>query len=227
MRNASRSYSPCPAINVVAFRAQSLKFWMKRSLQLRESEKEFAASLEPTVAEVLSGKKLLLWKEMLEAIKYQDMGVTDEFYQGTLLTGPTEITGLWPKKFTPATLTESDIRTQAKLQRKGLSYGQVVFFNDEIAQAVWSQSLDEVEKGELEGPFELCDIPEDYPLSRRFGVVQNSKIRCVDDFSWSGVNAASQPLESPKPHTLDVVAGMMCAVMDEGPHADNWLATEF
>ena len=211
----------------VSFRAQALKFWMKRSLQLRESEKTFGESLEPTVAEVLSGKKILLWKEMLGAIQYEDMGVTEEFCNGTLLTGPTEITGLWPKQFTPATLTESDIRTQAKLQRQGITYGQVVFFNEEIAQAVWSQSLDEVSKGELEGPFDLWEVPEDFPLSRRFGVVQNSKIRCVDDFSWSGVNAASQPLESPKPHTLDVVAGMICKVMQQGPYSYNWLTRSF
>ena len=60
----------------VSFRAQALKFWVKRSLQLRESEKTFGESLEPTVAEVLSGKKILLWKEMLDAIQYEDMGVT-------------------------------------------------------------------------------------------------------------------------------------------------------
>jgi len=71
-----------------------------------------------------------------------------------------------------------------------------MFFDEEIAHAVWSQTLDEVEKGETEGPIELVDVPE----HRRFGVKQNDKIRCVDDFTWSGIN----PAESPKPHTLDV-----------------------
>lgn len=31
----------------------------------------------------------------------------------------------------------------------------------------------------------------------------------------------------PKPHTLDVVAGMMCAVMGKGPHVQPWLARSF
>ena len=49
----------------------------------------------------------------------------------------------------------------------------------------------------------------------------------MDDFSWPGINAASQPRESPKPHTLDVVAAMISAVMchAEGGHA--WLSRSF
>lgn len=74
---------------------------------------------------------------------------------------------------------------------------------------MWQQTLDEVTKGELEGPLPLAEIPSDIPLSKRFGVEQGGKIRCVDDFSASGINATAQPLESPKPHTLDVVAGML------------------
>jgi hypothetical protein len=41
------------------------------------------------------------------------------------------------------------------------------------------------------------------------------------------MNAAAQPTESPKPHTLDVVAGMMSAMMQNGPHDKPWLARSF
>ena len=46
-------------------------------------------------------------------------------------------------------------------------------------------------------------------------IEQALKIRYVDDFSWSGINSAAQPLESPKLHTIDVIAGMMTAVMGQ------------
>ena len=164
---------------------------------------------------------------MLQSINYNDMGVVDEFCAGSKLTGQTDLTNLWPSKVTPATMTEGELRSQAKLQRDGLSYGQVVFFDSEIAHSVWDQTLQEVTRGEAEGPFDLNEVPPHFPLSRRFGVEQSGKIRCVDDFSWSGINAASQPRESPKPHTLDVVAAMISAVMchAEGGHA--WLARSF
>ena len=62
----------------------------------------------------------------------------------------------------------------------------------------------------VEGPFDLSTIPPDpdMPVSKRFGVVQGSKVRCVDDFTGSSVNLAVQSCESPRPHTLDVVAGL-------------------
>ena len=49
----------------VKHRANALKHWMRRSLELREDEKKFVAGLHPSVTEVLKGKRLLLWKEML------------------------------------------------------------------------------------------------------------------------------------------------------------------
>ena len=211
----------------MAHRAQALKYWLRRSLQLKRQEEELAQTLEPGVAEVLQGKRILVWKEMLQSINYSDMGVVDEFRAGSKLTGQTDLTNLWPSKITPATMTERELHAQARLQRDGLSFGQVVFFDSEIAHSVWDQTLQEVSRGEAEGPFDLSEVPSHFPPCRRFGVKQSGKIRCVDDFSWPGINAASQPRESPKPHTLDVVAAMISAVMchAEGGHA--WLSRSF
>ena len=63
---------------------------------------------------MLKGKRLLLWKEMLQSIGYSDMGVCDEFFSRTHLNGQTDWTGLWPSKVTPATLTEPDLHAQAR-----------------------------------------------------------------------------------------------------------------
>ena len=215
-----------PVHERVRYRATALKRWMRRSLELRKDEQDFAAKLHPSVGEVLKGKKLL-WKEMLESINYSDVGVCEEFFNGTNLTGQTDRTGLWPSKVTPATMTEADLMEQARLQRASLTYEQVVFFDDQIAMAVWSQTLEEVAKGEAEGPFSLESIPAEYPLSRRFGVQQSGKIRCVDDFTWSGINGASQTMESPKPHTVDVIAAMVMALMKASDASQTWLARSF
>ena len=45
---------------------------------------------EPTVAEVIKGKRIILWKEMLQAIQYSDVGVVDEFVK---------CSGLPPRRF--------------------------------------------------------------------------------------------------------------------------------
>ena len=70
-------------------------------------------------------------------------------------------------------MTEGELERQAQLQRTGLEYRQVVFFEESIAQSVWEQTMDEVARGELEGPFAIADVPATCPLSRRFGVQQN------------------------------------------------------
>ena len=76
---------------------------MPRSYQLSTAEAKFHAGLHPNVESVLKGKRLLLLKEMIEAIKYEDASVSDEFIQGSMLIGPAPVSGLWPLKFTPAT----------------------------------------------------------------------------------------------------------------------------
>ena len=211
----------------VAARASALKFWLRTSPELRTVETEIHAKLDSGVEEVVRGKRIALWKEMLESIGYSDLGVVDEFCSGATLTGPTCPTGLWPKQFTPATLTEEELQQQATVQRRHLTYSQVVFFGEEIARSVWKQTLDEVAKGELEGPLALDDIPLNGPLSKSLGVEQGGKVRCVDDFSASGVNATAQPLESPKPHTLDVVAGMISTVMKFDGSGEKWNIRSF
>ena len=208
-------------------RARTLKHWLRRSIELRKDEKSVHESLHADVARVLHGKKILLWEEMLSAINYEDMGVVEEFKTGTMLTGCAPITGLWPTRFTPATATEDDVRAMAKVQRQTLSYKSVVFFEKEIAESVWGQTMDEVSRGELEGPMEIASIPDHIPLSKRFGVKQGQKTRCVDDFSASGVNSASQVSESPKPHTLDVVGGMLASVMAHQSKPTQWMIRGF
>ena len=80
------------------------------------------AILEPGVAEVLQGQRFLVWKEMLQSINYSDMCVVDEFCAGSKLTGQTELTNLWPSKVTPATMTEGELHSQAKLSCKGMAF---------------------------------------------------------------------------------------------------------
>ena len=220
-------YFSMNVLDRMKMRIDKLKFWMRRMLDLRSDEKALHKSLHPEVEAVLHRKRILVWEEMLKSIDYSDMGVVREFRCGAALTGATEETGLWPKKFTPATLTPSDLHESAQRQRSALTYEQVVFYSEDIAAAVWSQTMDEVAKGDIVGPFELDEVPKNCPLSKRFGIRQGGKIRCVDDFSASGVNAAAQPMESPKPHTLDVLAGLLSALLQPGDNSSRWMARSF
>ena len=162
------------------------------------------SKMHQDVRQVLADKNVMLWNEMLIAINYEDMGVVDEFMHGSSLVGAAPSTGLWPAKFTPATMFVHELYDIA---RRGRAQGvQAIEMDDDMLQSVWTQTLAEVEAGFLIGPIELVNIPAHIPLSKRFGVKQGAKTRCVDDFSRSGVNSCAQVSESPKPYTIDILA---------------------
>ena len=56
--------------------------------------------------------------------------------------------------------------------------------------------MEEVDAGTLIGPIGLSDVPLDHPLSKRFGIMQGQKVRCIE-FSRSSVNSCVQSCESP------------------------------
>ena len=55
---------------------------------------------------------------MLQSIDYEDMGVVEEFASGSTLVGEAEATNLWPKRFSPATMTISELRDNACKERQ-------------------------------------------------------------------------------------------------------------
>ena len=87
---------------------------------------------------------------------------------------------------------------------------------------MWEQTLAEVQSGFLIGPIELDQVPHHIPLSKRFGIKEGAKTRCVDDFSRSGKNSCAQVSESPKPHTVDIIASLGLLLMRHGPAGASW-----
>ena len=126
-------------------------------------------------------------------------------------------------------MTESDLFELSSRDRPLLGTSSFGNMDRQVAQTVLDQTIQEVQTGALEGPFSLESIPTHFPLSKLFGVQQGEKVRNVDDFSLSGVNACAQTGESPKPHTLDVVASLCSALMSSnaGTSSNRWKCRSF
>lgn len=93
--------------------------------------------------------------------------------------------------------------------------------DDNIDAFVWSKTLEEVERGWLLGPLQRCEVPDDQPISRRFGFRQKQgKIRLIDDYTESGANTHVTLVESPVLlHTIDVACAVLSlwfGMCDEG-----------
>ena len=167
----------------VAKRAENAKYWLAKASSLAAEEKQLKSKLHPSVCKVLSPKRIVLWREMLKAYNYHDLGVVDELVNGTKLTGNIPPCGLWSAKFSPSTVTEEELSSLARRQRPLVQHSAIISDDEEVNSSVWQQTLEEVQSGLAEGPFDLEVIPSSSPISRRFGIRQNGKIRCVDDFT--------------------------------------------
>ena len=69
--------------------------------------------------------------------------------------------------------------------------------------------MKEVTKGYLLGPISESQLPPGATLTRRFAVRQKNKIRPIDDYRASMVNASVTQTESVTVHTVDHIAAMM------------------
>ena len=162
-----------------------------------------------------------------EAVENPDMGVVDEMKNGTELVGCIAKTGIRPTKFQPASVGLDELRDIACRERNSLAAQFTGLCDGDIGDQVWQKTLQEVETGALVGPIPLDQVPPEYPLSRRFGIRQGAKVRCVDDFSRSSVNSSVQSCESPKPHTLDVFAALCVHLMSELEEGEQWYGRTF
>ena len=103
----------------------------------------------------------------------------------------------------PADLVSATARAREALK---LSLGSS---GDEVHDIrLWEKTMEEVSKGWLIGPYAWEDLGDHDVVSHRFPLVQGSKLRPIDDYSRSGVNACVTTLEQPTVDSVDVAACM-------------------
>ena len=80
----------------MSYRVGKLGFWLKRLESLRADEKILKSQMDSEVASILGKENILLWECMFKAVDYPDLGVVEEFKQGSELLDCVIKTGLWP-----------------------------------------------------------------------------------------------------------------------------------
>ena len=73
--------------DVTLLRTGFLKKWMHRAKELQAKEEALHRSLPDHLQQVLAGKRLLLWREILSELEYQDVKIIDEILHGLPMTG--------------------------------------------------------------------------------------------------------------------------------------------
>ena len=180
--------------------------WSDRAKTLEPEEARLKAGMTPHRRKILDSKRILLFKEMLEEIKYDDVEVVQEIIEGATLTGDIQVTGVLDAKFKPARLDVSELMEISEQVRQQIRDRTVSCGDDETDALLWSKTLEEVDKGHLEGPFEFESVPEDCLISSRFPIMQGGKLRPIDNYSSSLINDTVTVSEKPVTHSIDEIA---------------------
>ena len=108
LKQAVESHKNQTSIARIKKRRVVMRDWVKRAEHLKSQEHAIKSRLDPHAKHILSQKRILLWKSLLQEHECPHMAVVDELLEGTKLIGETDTTGLWPAKFVPATMSERE-----------------------------------------------------------------------------------------------------------------------
>ena len=191
-------------------RAAFMKKWLKRSLELKESEQKLRDSLAPHLVPILMGKRLLLWKEILIDLAYSDVAVIDDVVKGFALTGWAPQTGVFHKHVRKPSLTTQELRKRAAGLNAAVTGSLENSTEGPHDQYAWDETMEEVQKGWLG----VSDGSSECVIAKRFPLVEGSKVRLIDDFSICGANSAYGMTEKLRVQSIDELRAYLAYILD-------------
>ena len=180
--------------------------WARRAKDLEPEEAKLKAGMSEHRQKILAPKRILLFKEMLEDIQYDDLGVVQELIEGATLTGDIPVTGVLDAKLKPARIDIEQLMDISEQVKQQIHCRTTSSGDEEMDSLLWEKTLEEVKKGHLEGPFEYDAIPKDCLVSSRFPLMQGGKLRPIDNYSSSLINDTVTVSEKPVTHSIDEIA---------------------
>ena len=204
-------------VMLVKKRAAYLLKWTSRCKELEREEELLHKSMEPYLQDVLAGKRLLVFQEMLNEAGYPDKHLVEDIRKGFRLSG-------WLQKSNvfPASLKRPAHNLEAALKlAKGVNHSickQVGALTDQgLELEVWRQTGEELEKGWV-WLDPTCNTAEKL-LAKRFGLQQGEKVRMIDDCTIGGFNGTCGCSERLKVHAVDEMTAYISWCLSHLPHS--------
>ncbi|CAE7654078.1 unnamed protein product [Symbiodinium sp. CCMP2592] len=184
-----------PPSAIVQRRKRWLDKWTARAAEIGVRPDPVWEVEDPRMREVLRSKRLQLLDEIIASEGYEDVNLASDIRSGKDIACVER--AAWESPANEALRmslgSSGDHATDLKL---------------------WEKTMQEVERGWLVGPYAWDDLPAGYVVSHRFPLWQHDKLRPIDDYSRSGVNACVTTLEQPTVDTADVAAAMFAKLCE-------------
>ena len=158
--------------------------------------------LDPEVEKVVGGKRLLLWRKLLEETEYDDPDVFSLMTDGVALVGACHKPACFEPKVVMAKCSEAELRSSATWRRKALLAREKADDELEHRKHLEETSSDEVARGFVMGPFfsesEVSSFlsHDSWSLVRRFVLVQRKKNSGPSTIAWRPSSTPPTPLPS-------------------------------
>ena len=195
-------------------RTEQMRRWVIRAKELSDSCEDGKQDAPEHAQKILTKKNLRLFQEMVSSSGSPDVNIAADIAKGFNLMGEIPSGSIYPEKYMHATLLPDQVREMAGLSRAAIWESAKRVVDRDISSEVYKITMEERDKGWLRGPFELGDLPDKAILTRRFGVKQSTtlsdgsrtmKVRPIDDYSESLVNATNSCGEAIQPMSVDAI----------------------
>ena len=180
---------------VNGYREKNFTYYERRRQQLEVREREVHNALPEHREKVVQGKQSFLFQELCEDAGIHGENLGRLLLGGASLTGHSGRSGMFEDEDNEPAISVLQLMKSSRWSRRMLlGRGSQSAEDEEVSQAIWDVTLEEVSKGWLQGPYneeqirELCGPL--FVASPRFGLVQADKVRPIDDMSIRLVNAA-------------------------------------
>ena len=181
---------PCRIMRFLTHRANVLKSMLLRAGELKDEESLLHDQMDPVVASVNKDKKLvILLDELSQSVHHPDLSIVEEVAYGFDLVGWMPKTGLFEPKVNPmAMLPETLDLMSGDVSKRALDR-VMTSSESNLEDELYEVTKDEVRKGWLSEEISIRELPEDAIVNPRFAIKQGQKLRAIDDYTFSGVNA--------------------------------------
>ena len=200
-------------------RVDAVAHWTARAKALQPKEDELHKRSPEHLKSILSGKRLLLLRELMDAAGRDDPELVPEICRGFDLSGWQNVSGHFPPRVRRPEMSVETLRTlsaglnqavQDKMQRQQES---------ELEAQTWAETEKELSAGWVWR--DASDSWTDKVVGYRFGITQGAKVRVIDDVSICKLNSTVGLKEKYILRTVDELAAMISHVFStHGPQAD-------
>ena len=184
---------------------------LRKAGELKSDEDSLHAGMAEHLQRVLKGKRLCLFQKLLVESGYPDSKVADEMAAGFPLCGWLPTSDVFPSKLRPPVL-HMDTLEKMSASFAARSIGATKASGEAaMDRLLWDATMDEVQAGFLSGPYDTKELPKGAIASPRFGLLQKSKLRPIDNFSASHINSATGLRDKLQVDSIDEICAMIKA----------------